>query len=589
MQRMLTIDDPTKLRDEYASYIVDMWTRHNHARLPFLNEVDETRRYLNAATTADTAVGQLPWRNKTTIPKLTQIRDNLISWYVSALMPNDEWLIFEGANPEAEAKKAAIEDYMRAKLRASKFRDTLKKIIMDWVDTGSCWAGATWEHQKIKNPANGEDVDGFIGSKAYRVSPLDCVMNERAHSFEDSFFIRRDLVPISEVQKKKDEYLSDGYSRVMELRSGIPKDVLDFYRDAMIEVDGFGTFESYMESGMVEIMEYWGDVFDEKNGEVLENRKIIVADRSFILYNDVNPSWSGMKPYAHSAWRKLPENLYGTGPLHQLIGMQYRCDHLENLKADAFDQIVFPMWKITGNTVDDFEPGPGVKISCGLDGDVEPMRPDTTVLQCDNQVMYYHNQMELMAGSPKESMGFRTPGEKTAFEVDVLQQATDRIFMDRILDFEENLLEPLLNTMYELTIRNMPVEDIVRTLADDQKTTELVSFTREDVAAVGWLRPVGAKHFAARNKRMQELQNLASLIPLFPGLPNHTSGLNVGKMIEDELGFAKFNIIEENIGIKEQAKSSVLAAQLQQVGEQAMQGGPVDEQGAGAVPSEAIP
>ena len=67
--------------------------------------------------------------------------------------------------------------------------------------------------------------------------------------------------------------------------------------------------------------------------------------------------------------------------------MQYRCDHLENLKADAFDQIVHPMIKIKGSTIEDFQFGPGVKIYIGdKEDDVEFLRPDSSVLACDNQI-----------------------------------------------------------------------------------------------------------------------------------------------------------------------------------------------------------
>jgi hypothetical protein len=40
------------------------------------------------------------------------------------------------------------------------------------------------------------------------------------------------------------------------------------------------------------------------------------------------------------------------GPLDNLVGMQYRIDHLENLKADVFDLIAFPPLKIKGYVED---------------------------------------------------------------------------------------------------------------------------------------------------------------------------------------------------------------------------------------------
>ena len=49
---------------------------------------------------------------------------------------------------------------------------------------------------------------------------------------------------------------------------------------------------------------------------------------------------------ADAGWRPRPDNLYAMGPLDNLVGMQYRIDHLENLKSDVFDQIAYPILKI---------------------------------------------------------------------------------------------------------------------------------------------------------------------------------------------------------------------------------------------------
>ena len=50
------------------------------------------RNFLFATDTSKTSVGGLPWKNSTTLPKLTQIRDNLHANYMSAVFPNDNWL-----------------------------------------------------------------------------------------------------------------------------------------------------------------------------------------------------------------------------------------------------------------------------------------------------------------------------------------------------------------------------------------------------------------------------------------------------------------------------------------------------------------
>ena len=251
----------------------------------------------------------------------------------------------------------------------------------------------------------------------------------------------------------------------------------------------------------------------------------------------------------------------GQGPLENLVGMQYRIDHLENLKADAFDQIIHPMIKVTGDQVEDFEFGPGKKIYVGADGDVEFLRPDASVLTANSEIANYRQLMELSAGAPRETAGIRTEGEKTAFEVNVLQQGADRMFQDKLNHFEDHIIKPILNLFFELMVRNMDAVDIVRTFKDEEGILEEMKFTKEDVTATGSFRPTGAKHFADRNKRVQELQNLLMLMQN-PQMTLHFSGINVSKMLEEELGFEKWNVVEEFIGLREQLQGEIITQQM---------------------------
>jgi hypothetical protein len=149
----------------------------------------------------------------------------------------------------------------------------------------------------------------------------------------------------------------------------------------------------------------------------------------------------------HCGWRLRTDNLWAQGPLDQLVGMQYRIDHLENLKADVFDLIAYPVMVVYGNTVEEFEYEPGATIFVGDEGKVEFLRPDATALQADMQIAELMGRMEELAGAPKQAMGIRTPGEKTKYEVQTLENAAGRIFQSKVSWFERNILEPLLNGM----------------------------------------------------------------------------------------------------------------------------------------------
>ena len=72
-----------------------------------------------------------------------------------------------------------------------------------------------------------------------------------------------------------------------------------------------------------------------------------------------------------------------------------------------------------------------------------------TIIAASNEIHTLEEKMELYSGAPREAMGIRTAGEKTAFEVQSLQNAAGRIFQEKITSFEIELLEPILNAMLE--------------------------------------------------------------------------------------------------------------------------------------------
>src|SRR5258707_15705444 len=75
---------------------------------------EEIRRYVYATNTEQTTSGQLPWKNKTTVPKLCQIRDNLYSNYTATMFPQRKFVEWEADedNSNQVSKRDAIENYM---------------------------------------------------------------------------------------------------------------------------------------------------------------------------------------------------------------------------------------------------------------------------------------------------------------------------------------------------------------------------------------------------------------------------------------------------------------------------------------------
>jgi len=576
------LGDPENL----ATQIANKYQEWQNFRANWLDTIKEVREYVFARDTGHTTNRTLPWKNKIHIPKLCQIRDNLHANYMAALFPNDYPVQWEGDDDDSEnkEKRQIIEEYMSNKMRQSKFRTEISKLIYDWIDFGNVFAMPVFVADYKTDPKSGEQFATYVGPKTQRISPLDIVFDPTANSFEDAPKIVRTIKNmgsfLSEIETKPElGYLQEGIDKMREARqlmSGYAEG--DFGKNDAFIMDGFTSWWNYFASSYVEVLDFYGDLYDNESGELKRSHLLSIVDRRYVVRNQQDESWLGTPPIRHCGWRPRQDNLYAMGPLENLVGMQHRIDHLENAKDDAFDLIIHPVMKVTG-FVEPFRYGPGETIYCGDEGDVAFMPPDTTMLQCDTQIAMYEEKMEQMAGAPKQAMGFRTPGEKTAFEVQVLENAANRIFLNKTSFFEEVFLEPLLNDMLELARRNFNERDTIRVLDAETGAVVFKSITKEDLSGSGKIRPVGARHFAQYANLIQNLTQLySSAVGQDPAVMVHLSGKKIAEVTEQLLGFDRYKIFQENVRITEASETEEMKQTAGQMIQQKNQA--IDPEGA---------
>lgn len=569
-------------QDSLAKQLASIYNKWWIQRQEKEEEWREARNYIFATDTTKTTNSQLPWKNKTTIPKLTQIRDNLHANYMASLFPNEEWFRWEGYSADAvvQKKRKAIESYMKNKVRESDFEATISDLIYDWIDTGNAFGEITWVNETHIDPVTGEGVTNYVGPKLTRISPYDLVFNPIAPSFKESPKFTRYIKSIGELKKDAEDpnyqYDKEIVSKIIDTRKTLNSFRLEDVNKAEgFQIDGFGSMSEYYFSGMAEILEFEGDIYDVVNDVYYEKRIITIVDRTQILRNVPNPSWLGRDSKIHVGWRDRPDNIYSMGPLDNLVGLQYRVDHLENLKADALDLTIHPPLKKKGD-VEPFEWGPGAIIEMAEDGDVAPMPPNQQAFMVNNEIGALLSLMEEMAGAPKEAMGFRTPGEKTAFEVDQLQTAAQRIFRSKANKFEDIFIKDSLNMMLEMAKRKLDTNDVVRIMDNDIGVVEFINISKEDITAKGKLRPIGSSYFSARAQLMQNMIGIFNS-PVGQLISPHVSAKALAKLVEEQLGFEQYQFIKDNIAIMEQKETQSL---VNQAGAdlQAEQSVPVEEQ-----------
>lgn len=565
MSKVLLIED-SLAPDAYATRIAKYWITWDNMRVNWLLEKKEIQKYVFATDTTKTTNSKLPWSNKTTIPKLCQIRDNLNANYMAALFPKKKWLEWQPDDDYSndKDKKKAIEDYMAWAIDRNEFYDEVQKLILDYIDYGNCFATVEWRDSSAlpDNPNAPYEQVGYVGPALRRVSPLDIVFNPTAPDFVSSPKIVRSIVTLGEVKQLIEQMSADTgekedaqelFDYMVELRRRTAEmPVSAESKDEIYQISGFDNFRNYLGSSFVEVLTFYGDLYDYDKKEFQRNQVIKVVDRHRILSQRTNPSFFGTAPIYHAGWRIRPDNLWAMGPLDNLVGMQYRIDHLENMKADCFDLIAYPPIHIKGY-VEDFEWGPMERIYTGDDGEVALMSPDVAALQADNQIAILEAKMEEMAGSPREAMGFRTPGEKTMYEVQRLELAAGRIFQNKTSQFERQGLECWLNAMLELSRRNMNSATI-RVFDDEFQINTFQTLTVQDITGIGRIRPIAARHFAEKATMVQNLNNFFAS-PAYQAVSAHFSTVALSRLWECLLELEDYEIVQPYITLTEKAEA----------------------------------
>jgi hypothetical protein len=561
--------------DAMASEIASLWDTWKTAKNAREAEIAEVHQYLYATSTETTGNKDNGHNHTTHRPKLTQIYDNLLANYVSGLIPHDNFFRFDAEDDKSLDKdtKAKIEAYLRTKHRQmpNKFRGQVKTLVSDWLD-GDCFAQVYYQNS-THTTSDGEVHQGYQGPVIRRIRMADIVFNPLAESFAASPKIIRTVKTLGSLARDIEEspeqaYQAEVFEKLVRDRQAAkeakPKDV---NQAVQLELDGFGSYDTYIRGNHVEILEFYGDIFDLDSGKLLKNYCITVVDRRYVARQAPVDTYNGLPMIFHARYRERKTSGYGMGALENLLGMQYYINHLENARADAFDEMLLPDRVIAG-IVDETVDEKGSKLYyVDTSGDVKNLAPDATVLNADFKIEQTEKKMELYAGAPSEGIGVRTPGEKTKFEVGTLETNRSRFFQHNMQEFESAILEDIINAEAQLARKYLAqTKDTIR--LDDETTGAKIfqEVSAADLQATGKLVPTGARHYAKQAQLAQNLlQFQQGVLSTDAELRQHFPSVRLAQIWEEFMEFESYGIMQPYGRIPEQMEAQRLmgAAQRQ--------------------------
>lgn len=567
----------------FVDFLVTTYMDYQGARSKWEAENDEVSKFLFATDTRSTVQQSAAFKNTTTIPKLAQVRNNIITSYEEHLFPNTDWVQWDASTQDAVAKDKAdlVKSYVQTKAEDSNLRGTTSMLVQDWTDRGFCAAEVYFCNEK-KQDADGNPVQGYYGARTTRLNPNDVFYDVLATDLEHATKVVRSVYSLGGLKKlsiENPEVLPPEtfdmiYRRRTELRNAlVDAQGRETYTTKQLQRAGFGDTVDYLLADKYELLTFYGNFYDEENDTLYDNHRIQVLDRALILSKEPITSMTGKHAVKIAVWEFREGTLAPIGPLHRIVGLQYKLDKLENQRADKFDQLINPTIVEIGDV--EFygvrgQPGGRYKVEEG--GDVKELVESGIVLQADTQIQFTLALMDELSGNPKESIGQRTPGEKTKFEVQLLDVGQNKMFRNKVKKFENEMLTPILQEYLAVGRRNLNQTDIVKIYDNEMDTVVFHDITRDDLNISGRLRAAGATIFAERANALQNLSTLANT-NLMAMTQQHWSRVKLAKTVEDLAGLKQYEIIFPNIGIQEDEQTKRLAQQSQdKTAENAMTG-----------------
>lgn len=529
----------------------------------------EVEAYKYATDTTSLPQGS-NFEHTTHIPVVAQIHEDLTAIVDQVLFPHEDWFSFKpGDKTSAMAEKRdAVVSYLKNRNDLSGIMGELRKCIDDYITYGNCFFMVGYKNES--DPES--DSVGYAGPCGTRISPYDIVFDPTAATFRETPKIIREDITIGELKRRQDDprlgWDKEVIQRILDERSlGMTGVFRDDEKGEQYVPSGFTSRQAYLVSGTVQLLWFYGDIYDPVTQELRKNRVVVCVDGEQVLFDDEVDTWDGKPMIYHAGWKRRPDNIWAMGPLDNIIGINYQVNHRENAKSDALDRMIVPDRVYLGDVEEVYDEELRRTIYLSPEGGgVQDLGIDTQFFSFDLHIDRLQQQARLAARLPQELVGFRTPGEKTFGEVSSLIDGGMRGFIHKIQDFEKNLLVPMLQS--ELEISRKFLDDTISIPGVSQEGyTPFLDVSRNDLKVSGQLIPEGASRFARKNQLLSTMSQLSST-PLAQIAAPHISSKGTARVLAELTETTSTGMFEENAAIFESMEQQNLmnAAQGQVAG-----------------------
>jgi hypothetical protein len=542
--------------EDLASFITELWMRWDRDKEQAIDGWREVESYRYATSVSDLKYVENSFTHTTHIPVVSTIAQDLEAILLQVVMPHDDWFTYVPMDSFAARKdqRQAIVSYLKNRLSLNGYFEEVAKLRSDLVTYGNCFS------QVIHVDESTDDKNGYVGFKVKRISPYDIAFDPTAANFMSTPKIIREVISLGELYKRgrNGTFDPDIVDRILKERTYSSTHDGNDDKNEQYVPRGFGTYQQYLTSGYVELLWFYGDIYDSFNNELYEHKMYVVADLEVLLYESDVPTPNGIPHIYHSVWEKLPDNLWGMGPLSNIIGMNYQINHRENSKSEGLDRTIYPDKVWLGDVEEMYDEDTGQLTYLAPEGGgVQDLPINTQFLNADLHIDRLNHAARQAARLPSDLVGFRSQGEKTLGEVAALTDGGMRGFIDKAGDFERTSLEQHLRAGIELAYENFGSAMKIPNQTDSG-FIEMLTLTKEDLGVNGTLVPKGARRFARKNQLLASLTQV-SATPLAQIAMTHISGKGAAHLIAELLEVQDTGLVEEFAQVLEAGEAQQVA------------------------------
>lgn len=542
--------------DEKAEEIYALYQSYSIARSEKVSKAKETYEYLYATSTKDIKeqTNLTAWAQDTHLPKLTQLRDTLTNMYKSYLFSIRNYLEWDGFDSDSNSvdNKKRIRDFAQDMFDRSDLKGAVETLLDDYVEVGEAFVTPVYE--EVDETISNTQIARYELVRAERIDPFDIFYDVTYKSFKATPKIIRKVVSLGELKElaERSEEMQKAFNAVMKNRetySMLYETANDLQKD-QLAMGGLGSLSNYTFGTDVEILTFYGDFYNITEDKLDKNKRIMVVNGTTV-FSEVDQTIEDT--ILRVGWRERKNILSAMGPLENLLGMQYRIDFLENLRAEIFDALANPIMVEHGDVQLPPELKPGAIIHTEGDGSVNYLSPPTIVLEADSQIDKYERKMEQYVGITQDTMGVRTPGEKTAFEYNGLVTSGVRNIEQQVRHFEKELFQPLVNLLLKVFVLHKGSEKVsVKDFDEDAKTVIYKDIILDEMLLTGKLKAVGSLTYAEKSRIATTLADL-NRGGFFQdeAIRNHFSPKQLAKTLAYSSGLETFGVYKENARIFE--------------------------------------